>query len=64
MRTSAYTRASLHPLATAATVAGLGLAAAAILRSRRRGGPSKLWRLAPTGGTRSRMAFRSNVMTG
>ncbi|MCJ2013547.1 SDR family oxidoreductase [Methylobacterium sp. J-076] len=37
MRTSAYTRASLHPLATASAVVGLGLAAATFLRPRRGG---------------------------
>ncbi len=40
MRTSAYTRATLHPLGAAAALVGLGLATAALLgpdRSRRRG---------------------------
>lgn len=36
MRRSAYTRASLHPLATASAVVGLGLAAATLLRPGRR----------------------------
>ncbi|WP_342165976.1 SDR family oxidoreductase [Methylobacterium sp. SD21] len=36
LRRSAYTRASLHPLATASAVVGLGLAAATLLRSARR----------------------------
>ncbi|MET0369036.1 MAG: SDR family oxidoreductase [Methylobacterium sp.] len=36
LRRSAYTRASLHPLATASAVLGLGLAAATLLRSGRR----------------------------
>ncbi|GJE36878.1 SDR family oxidoreductase [Methylobacterium persicinum] len=39
LRTSAYTRASLHPLATASAVVGLGLAAAALLSPGRRGRP-------------------------
>lgn len=37
LRTSAYTRASLHPLATASAVVGLGLAAATLLSPGRRG---------------------------
>lgn len=37
MRTSVYTRASLHPLAVAAGMAGLGLAATALLAPRRSG---------------------------
>lgn len=36
MRRSAYTRASLHPLATASALMGLGLAAATLLRPGRR----------------------------
>ncbi|MGC5778630.1 SDR family oxidoreductase [Methylobacterium sp. NFXW15] len=36
LRRSAYTRASLHPLATASAVVGLGLAAATLLRPGRR----------------------------
>lgn len=36
MRRSAYTRASLHPLATASAVVGLGLAAATLFRPGRR----------------------------
>lgn len=39
MRSSAYTRASLHPLATASAVVGLGLAAATLLMPGRRGRP-------------------------
>ena len=35
MRTSAYTRASLHPVAAASAAIGLGLAAASLLRPRR-----------------------------
>jgi len=35
MRTSAYTRASLHPVAAASAAVGLGLAAASLLRPRR-----------------------------
>jgi len=37
MRTSLYTRASLHPLTTAALVAGIGLAAAGLIGARQEG---------------------------
>ena len=37
MRTSLYTRASLHPLTTAAVVAGIGIAAAGLLGGRQDG---------------------------